>query len=310
MAGKAFKMMKAATVEGEDDYHRLQFPMYGSPKYDGIRIGCHDKLGPVTNTLKGIPNHFVRAVMSAPSLWGLDGEIVVGNPTKSGGYSDTQSAFSTREGEPAFTFYVFDDFASAAMACPFAVRIEDVRNKIIRCQDVGATFLEIVTHTRIENLEEFEAYCEACVIGGYEGACFRSAHGKYKFGRSTLIEGHLLKFKPFADAEAIIDGFEPLLRNMNEARIDARGLQVRGYSKANKIPDESMVGKVLATVINGPYKGCKISVGSGLDDNTRLSMKQQPDAWLQKTFTFKYQKFGSKDLPRTPIWKGIRHDVF
>lgn len=307
---KPFRLMKAATLETEQDYSRIRYPIYGSPKYDGIRIGCHQELGPVTNQLKGIPNRFIRSVMSHPKLWGFDGEIIVGDPTNPTGYSDTQSAFSSHEGEPAFKFYIFDDFTMASMQCRFPLRLTDVLTRfdgLKGSNEFGC--LELVEHTQIHNREELDEYTATCVASGYEGSCFRGHDGVYKFGRSTMIDGHLIKHKPFVDAEARIDGFDPLMRNRNEPKIDGRGLQVRGYSKDGKVEDPTMVGAVNATVLNGPYKGCEIRVGSGLDDAIRADMKAHPERWIGKVFTFKYQKFGSKDLPRSPIWKGLRHDT-
>lgn len=314
---KPFRPNKAATLETEQDFSRIRYPVYASPKYDGIRIVCHRELGPVTNTLKPIPNTYMRGVMSHPKLVGLDGEIICGDPTDPTGYSDTQSAFSSHGGEPEFRFFVFDDISSVAMQCSFPIRMEDVQNKTASAQwafdelYAGKVFrpnIEVVQHTLIGNREELDAYCEQCVVTGFEGAMFRAHDKGYKFGRSTMIEGGLFKYKPFMDAEAVIKGFEPLMRNFNPPRVDSRGLQIRGYSQTNKVADEFMVGKVLATVINGQFKGCNISVGSGLDDTLRLQMKKFPEKFLDRTFTFKYQKFGSKDLPRSPIWKGLRHD--
>jgi DNA ligase-1 len=306
---KAFRMMKASPIETEEDYGRIRYPVYGSPKYDGIRIGCHPQMGPVTNTLKDIPNAHIRKWMSHSALFGLDGEIIVGDPRKSGGYSDTQSAFSSHGGEPHFKFFVFDDFSSASTQCRFAIRLEDVKVKVEQCHQRGLNFVELVHHERLESRSELDEYCSKMGEYGFEGACFRARDGIYKFGRSTLNEGHLLKYKPFVDAEAVIEGFFDLERNLNAPIVDARGLQTRGYSKAGKVVDESMVGGVEARVLNGQFAGAEINVGSGLDDATREDMKRTPDKYLGKTFTFKYQKHGSKDLPRSPIWKGLRFDV-
>lgn len=304
---KAFRLMKGDPIKTEDDYRRIQYPVYGSPKYDGIRIGCHPEMGPVTNTLKGIPNEHIRKWMSHSALFGLDGEIVVGSPTKSGGYSDTQSAFSSYGGVPPFAFYVFDDFSSAATQCRFAIRIEDVKVKVARALDLGLNFVKLVHHERLENRSELDEYISKMCEYGFEGVIIKKRDGIYKFGRSTLIEGHQIKYKPFEDSEATITDFFALARNGNAAVIDARGLQTRGYSKAGKVVDETMVGGVEATVLNGQFAGCQISVGSGLDDATRQDMKERPENWLGKVFTFKYQKHGSKEAPRTPIWKGLRH---
>lgn len=158
----------------------------------------------------------------------------------------------------------------------------------------------------------------------------RSLSGKYKFGRSTLREGGLIKMKRFTDAEAIVIGWEPLLLNQNDPQIDGLGLQRRGYSKDGKVPDDSRVGKLLVRGTNGQFKGVQFAVGSGFDDPLRILMREQfrkyniesgkithnPDTWghdqnvpLGKIITYKYQEHGSKDAPRIPIFKGFRYDA-
>src|SRR5690606_5448014 len=71
----------------------------------------------------------------------------------------------------------------------------------------------VICHTPQEVLE----YETHCLKMGYEGLILRNPDAPYKFGRSTLKEGSLLKLKRYEDAEAIVVSLEEAMHNDNEA---------------------------------------------------------------------------------------------
>lgn len=49
-------------------------------------------------------------ILGTPEFNGLDGELIVGNPTDNDVYRNTTSNIMREKGEPKFTFWVFDYF--------------------------------------------------------------------------------------------------------------------------------------------------------------------------------------------------------
>lgn len=318
-----FRPMKSATPT-EAELQALPWPMWGSPKIDGIRCVIHPSLGPVTNTLKSIPNSYVRDYLNKAPAQYLDGELVVGEPSNPKSFHATTSGIMSFAGEPNFTYLVFDDF-SAGNTCGFGIRKEDARERVERCADSRIQFLEQVL---LHSYEDMLGYEEMCVGMGYEGVMLRHPQGFYKFGRSTMRQAWMVKVKRFIDDEAVIIDWEALERNNNTPEINALGLQRRGHSQAGKTYDDTRVGRFLCRGVPGSrWDGVEFWIGSGLDDDDRLRFReviryidnldpitlrkaevQNSNYPIGKTITFKYQAHGNKDAPRTPIWKGIRRD--
>lgn len=309
MDTKPWRPLLAATLETEEDFATIEYPVLASYKVDGMRITCL-RDGPRTRSNKEIPNKYVRELMSHHGLCFLDGEVVVGSPTAPHVFHTTQSALMSFDGKPVFSYYVFDSVDIMGVPCPFQVRLDDAKNiveKYMRNRTAnGGVYVEVLEHRLIANREELDAFEEEALLLGYEGIMVRKQYGKYKFNRSTLKEGILLKVKRFMDAEAMIIGWEPLEVNGNEAFIDERGYQRRSSEKAGMTLDHTRAGKLKAVGVNGKWKGVEFKIGSGLDDDTRRAIAQSFHLFDQKIFTYKYQDVGSKDKPRAPIYKGIR----
>lgn len=307
-----FKPLLAATIETEADFASLTYPLLASPKLDGIRVILHPSLGPVTRSLKSVPNKFIRDFLSAPALRYLDGEIIVGKETAPDVFNRTQSAVMSMGGEPSFTYVAFDHLGMSTPNCPFEARLLDTRYTVgqwNKTDPVQATLVRYLEHTMIHNREELDAYEEWALGEGYEGVMLRTPNGKYKFNRSTLREQILMKLKRFLDDEAEITGWEPLLKNENEAFIDERGYQKRSAHQSGKIADMTRAGKLNMIGRSGRWKDVVFDVGSGFDDDLRRDIAANFDQkYKGKMGAYKYLPHGSKDAPRHPIWKGLRHD--
>ncbi len=86
---------------------QVTYPIYASPKYDGIRCMTYNGSA-YTRNEKLIPNIFVRnKLMHYPDL---DGELILAYPDAD--FNDCQSAFMSKDGEPDFMFLVFDHLNS------------------------------------------------------------------------------------------------------------------------------------------------------------------------------------------------------
>lgn len=273
------------------DPTKLRFPVYVSPKYDGIRALVIDgKL--VSRSLKAIPNTFIRLVLSSHRFNGLDGELVVGDT-----FQATTSAVMSEAGEPDFTFYVFDDFTDPSAIFDVRTRCASMR---VATADAGK-----ILHTAPRKLcfdfDEVMAQHSLHTMMGYEGTMIRSPDGVYKFGRSTEREGILLKLKNFKDLEAVIVGFEELLYNDNPATIDALGHQTRGASKKHLVP----AGTLGALIVEHPDFG-RFKVGTGFDAQLRQVIWSSKALYLGKLAKIRYQPDGTKLKPRIPSFQGIR----
>lgn len=296
----AFKPMLAATAKTIEEVPR---PCLVSPKLDGIRV-IITEAGPVTRKLKAVPNTKAFAYLNRPELLGLDGEIVWGAPNASDVMSATQTGTMTINGpDPSqgMTFFVFDDVTDPEL--PFGLRLNAARNRIA---DLGPEFSRVVflEHTLVEQVSELIDIEEAYVSCGYEGMMARDPFGRYKYGRSTLNEGILVKVKRFVDAEATIVGFKELMHNENEAQRDNLGRTKRS-THAEGLVAGGVLGSFVCTAEGFEQE---FDCGSGLNAAQKAEFWNRRDELNGATITFKYMPYGVKDKPRHPVFKGLRHD--
>lgn len=264
-----------------------------SSKLDGIRAIIRNGVV-VSRSLKPIPNKHVQRLFS--HLEHYDGELICGLPFAHDVYRKTNSAVMSVEGEPDITFYAFDHIEEPdADYLTRYEKLEESANVVVLTQHGVAGRDEV---HRLETL-----YLEQ----GYEGVMLRKARGpmsKYKFGRATAKSCTLLKCKQFSDSEAVIVGFEELMKNGNEATTDALGHTVRSAHQASLIPMGTLGALVCET-----NDGVEFKIGSGFDAATRKELWSQRDALYGKFVKFKHFAIGQKEAPRFPIFLGLRNDI-
>lgn len=277
------KPMLAATVE---DIESLPYPLYVSPKLDGIRCLILNSI-PVSRKLKPIPNLHMRELLSKPEFEGFDGELIVGN------FQETTSAVMTHHGEPNFKYFIFDRVIEGWYFKRYLGQIAML----------PYPYIDHVSQSFVENPKELESYEEYVLSQGYEGVMLRRADGldTYKYGRSTLNQAYLLKLKRFTDAEAEIIGFEERMHNENESEKDNLGYTKRSSSKEGKVPANTLGAFIVRSNTFGVF-----TLGSGLDDVLRKEIWNNQNNYLSKILKFKYQKHGTVDKPRFPIFLGFR----
>lgn len=284
------KPLLAATAE---DLSALRYPLLVSPKLDGIR--CLIVNGEaVSRTLKPIPNNHVRKILcGSPS--GLDGELML-RGSKTRPFEEISSAIMSREGSPDFVFRTFDFYSEA----PFSTRYD-------RMLEIVGTheYIQPVPHRWVRNEEELRAECEIHLDMGYEGTMLRDPNGRYKFGRSTLKEGILLKVKPFADEEAVVVHLIEMQHNENEATINALGQTERSSHKAGKRPAGKLGALVCVT-----EDGAEFEIGTGFTDAQRIEWWKQN--LVGRLVKFKHQPppggRAAGQAPRFPVFLGWRLD--
>lgn len=270
-----------------------KFPMLVSPKIDGIRALTPAKeyglASLMSKSLKPIPNrHIVEQLVPFTHL---DGEVVIGQHFGPGVYDRAKSEVMTIKGEPDFYYWVFDTTFQPNR--PYIDRFNAIRWLVGQHPRI-----KVVPQYLVNNFAEMIDACETLLEAGFEGGMVRDPDGVYKHGQATAKEQNMFKFKPYADADAIILDFVELTRNENEPTIDARGLQVRGTSQENKVP----AGTLGAFLCKSDEFSETFTVGAG-----PLGAMQSQSVWDNRekyrglAFKFKYQQYGSgTDRPRQP----------
>lgn len=274
------------------------FPLIATPKIDGIRCVCKSDGFPLSRSLKDIPNGYIRQYFYEhrhainPCL---DGELTVGE-----NFQMCTSGIMSHDGEPDFTYWVFDVPSDK----PYQARVDDYceMEKKFNWPERFKTVPTAWIHT-LEDLNVFEEYCLA---HGFEGVMLRTPKSPYKFGRSTINQGYLIKLKRFETAEAVVKGFEPLQHNTNEAKISETGNQIRSTEKAGMVTSNHLLGKFLVEGINNGFEGVQFNIGSGLDTYQRECFWENRANLIGQVIEFKYQNFGVKTAPRTPIFLRFR----
>mgnify|MGYP000049331626 CR=1 FL=1 len=293
--------MRAAKL-GEENLSALKFPLYLSPKLDGIRCVIKNGL-PLTRMLKLLPNKRIRKLLScAPE--GLDGELIIGDPTAKGVFNRTQSVVMSGEGDITnFKFHVFDKWNQPDIF--FDARhngLKLVLDNLINHR--GHDWLVHVEQQHVKSLDEFRFWEQHYVSQGYEGVMLRSPIANYKFGDSRLSDMALMKYKRWHDTEARVVGVRELRSNVAEPEIDERGYLVR------PVRVETMIGQnVLGALVCEFPNGVKFDIGSGFNTADRAQLWSQKDDLIGKWVTLKYQEITKDGSPRFPIFKGFRDPI-
>lgn len=296
-----FKPMLAVN----SDLDKLQFPVFGSPKLDGIRVVIVDGVV-MSRSLKPIPNDHVQKLYGKQKYNNLDGELVVGEPTASDVFQRTTSGVMTQSGKPDVKFYVFDRFdgnSTFKKPVPYLARYDSIVKDFSKDKDIV-----IVKQHCLGNLDDLNYLESEYVSQGYEGLMLRHMEGKYKQGRSTMREGYLLKVKRFEDDEAKLLGVEELMTNNNEQTVDNLGHKVRNQKKEGMAP----AGKLGALIVLHKTFG-QFKIGSGFTEEQRVELWNQyndnRNTLIGQLVKFKYQPSGVKDKPRFPVFLGFRNKI-
>ena len=279
-------MLACSTVPQLDS---LRYPVYASPKLDGIRCVMLDGLA-MSRNMKRIPNKHVFNALQALRMHGFDGELMI-----DGDFNSVQSAFMSESGCPDFYYNVFDYFGVDDFKRPFKQRIETAHFKAL---EMGSKLIRVVPHVMVPNAAALSEYWDQCVEEGYEGVIIRDPNGPYKHGRSTMSQGWMMKLKHFEDSEAVVVGVEEMMHNANAAETNALGYTERSHCQDNLVP----TGMLGALVVE--WRGVQFKIGTGFDMNTRLNLWQQD--LVGKHVKFKYQELSKYGVPRFPVWLGFR----
>lgn len=301
----SFKPMLADNKAKADEVasEACRFPKLISPKLDGIRCVMPGGI-PLTRSLKEFPNRYVHACLSElGTISGaqFDGELIVGEPTDPDVYRKTNSAVMSKDGEPVFTFFVFDSLA--ARDIPFKHRLLHAKDFLARVTTNGNFNLKMVPQITVNTVEEILAAEQGFLEEGYEGAIVRDPDAPYKFGRSTWKEQAMLKLKRFVDDEALVIGVEEKMHNGNEAFTSELGRTKRSSHQ------ENLTGLgTLGALVCKTKEGIEFRIGSfrGWDDDYKQKLWNIRSDLPGQLIKYTSFPVGVKEAPRHPVALGFR----
>ena len=275
------------------DFSKIKYPVYASPKLDGIRCSIVNGKA-LSRTLKEIPNRHIFNQLSIPKLNGLDGELIVGSPTSKTCYTDSVSNVMAHDKVPDYTYYIFDVHGNDF---PYSQRREQLRD-----WDTYPAQVQVLEQALIECEADMLEYEAEKVADGYEGIILRAPNAPYKHGRSTVNEGYLLKVKRFEDGEAVIIGFEEEMHNGNEKKTNELG---RGHrsTAAGGLTGKASLG---AFHVRDRVSGIEFAIGTGLTAAQRQDYWGDQRALMGSLVKYKFFPVGVKVAPRHPVFLGFR----
>lgn len=291
------------------DLSKLRYPLLASPKYDGIRGSVQNGVV-LSRNLKPIPNWRMQDLWGRKHYEGMDGEFVDGDPTAQGCFSRTSSVVMSEDKEiEELNWYVFDSYHPRN---PFVIRN--------RSEFTSGVWVTRVEHLEIADAQQLDWYIQTLLAQGWEGVMLRDPQGRYKQGRSTEREGGLLRIKPFEDAEAFVFDTYEQMENTNAQKTNELGRQKRSSHKAGKVGKGTLGGFTVHPILKDGAPACNwlsskpcehmfnIGTGVGLTDAARLLLWAVRETLPGKIVKYRYQKVGTKDAPRQPIWLGFRDE--
>lgn len=292
------------------DEKKLKFPLIAQPKIDGVR-GLN-LFGRMTGrSLKPFANKYTTLFYSNSIFLGLDGEIAAESETHPDLCRLTTSATSTIDGEPYTLWHVFDYCTPETVLLPYMKRYMLLQERVAELQAHGKTKfiadrLRVVPSKLCNSLDDLLHWDNVWLDMGYEGTIIRDPNSPYKYGRSTVNEGYLLRIKRFVDAEARVVYVEEGMQNLNDAEQNELGLQFRSSHKENLIPN----GQVGCLICIDLKTGDEIRVSPGkMPHNERILFWQKPELILEKVIKYKHFPKGVKDKPRFATYQSFRDPV-
>ena len=267
-----FELLKLSEYKGQNVGGWL-----ASEKLDGVRAywdgrNLRSRNGKILAASGGWSAHF--------PLFALDGELY----TARGEFEKIQSIVMDKMPNATawseIKFYVFDvPEASGGLLD----RLGELENFILKNPQSGQN-LKIIKQVKVKDNAEFEAFAEAIIVKGGEGAVVREPNAPYERKRSK----NALKYKKFKDAEcevtAINAGIGKYAGLMGS--VTCKSLGAAGSNTDEQIPH-----------------GVKFKVGSGFSDENRANPPK-----IGSIITYKYQNLTAKGLPRFPVFLRVRED--
>ena len=275
---------------------KINFPVYVSTKFDGIRALVIDSVV-YSRSLKPIRNKHVQRLFGKQEYNGFDGELVVGDIYAKDVFQKTTSGVMSEDGEPDVTFHVFDLWSIPTFDYEYRQRY---LQEILLDEDKEYPSIVYAMIRLCKNIDDLTFFLEHERNVGGEGLICRSPSGIYKYGRSTPKEQLSIKLKFFEVGEFEVIGFEERMHNTNEVTTNELGYKERSSCKENLIPMNTLGSLVLK------YGDTEFRCGTGFSDAQRKEIWENKESYLGKLASIRYMSVGQIMLPRIPSFHGFR----
>lgn len=289
---------------------KLVFPLGAQPKIDGVR-GLTTEGHLTGRSLKKHKNKYTTAFYSTVEYRGFDGELAAQDERHPDLCRITSSALSTIKGEPFTIWNLFDCLRKEVVSGPYVERHAYLTNLIHYEHTQGRCLhAKVIPMTVCNDLTELLALDEKFLELGYEGTIIRGLNALHKEGRSTVLQGQLLRIKRFIEAEALVLAIEEGNANENEAQTNELGRTFRTSHQDNKVPN-GLVGNLQCRLLQDiEWEGMVlipadtiITVSPGnMDHKMRKHYFENQSEIVQHVIKFKFFPKGIKDKPRFPTY--------
>ena len=272
---------------GVDTAKKAKFELLKLSEYKGQNVGgwmVSEKLDGVRAYWDG-RNLLSRngKILAAPGGWSahfppfaLDGELY----TARGEFEKIQSIVMDKTpGVAAWREIKFHVFDVPEASGGLLERLSELEKFILQNPQAGQN-LKIIKQVKVKDNAEFEAFADAVIAKGGEGAVVREPNAPYERKRSK----NALKYKKFKDAECKVIAVN------------------KGSGKYANLAG-SLTCKALGGKEGEPKEGAIFKIGSGLSDKNR----QDPPK-IGSIITYKFQNLTANGKPRFPIFLRVRED--
>lgn len=318
---KSKKYMKPLLAATYDDNTILSFPVFGTPKVDGIRAIVLEQ-GVVSRTLKPFNNQFLSEALKSILPIGSDGEIFLNTLRETNGFNSSKNSTLLKgkkklDESVTVLYYWFDYFKTPESS--YLTRIQQIQKFVCDFPKILEPLIfyvgDVICYLKIiplipekfTSLSELSLFENKMIDSGFEGVIVRSGDGHYKYGRSSSKEGLMFKIKRFSDMEGLIIGFKALETNDNPQIKNALGYNKRSTNKDGKKKMDTLGSLTLQIDFNGEQ--IETSVGSGFTDLERQDFWNNRMELLGKVCKFKYFAYGTKEAPRHGVFLDTRDSI-
>lgn len=266
------------------DITKVKYPAYIQPKLDGYR--CVYREGAMWSRAgkpfgnKNLALHFKKLFQTSEYV--LDGELYCHGTS----FNSLQKILNTEEAPLPVTlkYVVYDcvhltqwDYQHSKKE--YQNRLVDLRHIVNGVIGEHSKVIDIANdkvNSAAEAVDKYKEYLK----NGYEGAMLKAPDGLYRWKRTTVKSGEMLKVKPFKSIDLPIESI---------------------YAGEGKF--EGMAGGVDCT-----FNGVTVSIGSGFDVDTRKKMAAAPHDYLGKTIEIKYFEETEDGSLRFPTFVRFREE--
>lgn len=273
------------------DTAKLQYPIWGFPKIDGVRI-INLEGNATARSLMPHANVFTTQRFSQPIYRGIDGEGAMGDERSESLCRDTTSALNTEKGEPNIVWHAFDFLREDVVGLSYEHRFKALQHYVKTKKPDG---VRVIQPTIIKNEAQLISFYKKCLAQGYEGSVFRDPMGLHKDGRCTANEANYMRMKPSSDKDALVLEVTEAQKNNNEKKTNALGQSERSSHKENK-EGKGMIGTLICLDLETRQI---INVGAGkMKHPDRIHFFNHPEEIVGQYIKYRSTDTGVKDAPR------------